>query len=259
MSIAETFAFGCLLALANLVGGALVVVPRRLRQSATSIRYFLALGAGFMLGAVFIEILPEIMETWLAGEGGGSPDGAGATSMALVLGGYLVVHLCENSFATHLQSIPTAGDFDGTTVYAALGGLSLHTFFDGVTIATGFLVDFSFGLLVFLAVLLHKIPEGMTAASVMLVGGRNAGAAMLATAIVAGTTLLGVLAVTLLPLDTATIVKYALPFSAGVTLYIAASDLIPELNHRHRRDFAAPLFVILGVSLFYLLHRVIGH
>jgi zinc and cadmium transporter len=52
-------------------------------------------------------------------------------------------------------------------------------------------------------------------------------------------------------------VKYALPFSAGVTLYVAASDLIPEVNHKEEKNPLVSVVVFVGVALFYLLHRLI--
>ena len=52
-------------------------------------------------------------------------------------------------------------------------------------------------------------------------------------------------------------VSYALPFSAGVTLYVAASDLIPEVNHKEERNPTVSIVVFVGVALFYLLHRFI--
>ena len=55
-----------------------------------------------------------------------------------------------------------------SAAYTAVGGLWIHTFFDGVSIASAFLVNFKVGLLVFIAILLHKMPEGFTVASIML-------------------------------------------------------------------------------------------
>jgi len=52
-------------------------------------------------------------------------------------------------------------------------------------------------------------------------------------------------------------VAYALPFSAGVTLYVAASDLIPEVNHMERKNPLVSIVVFAGVALFYLLHKLI--
>ncbi|MGH9959267.1 MAG: ZIP family metal transporter, partial [Pyrinomonadaceae bacterium] len=53
-------------------------------------------------------------------------------------------------------------------------------------------------------------------------------------------------------------IAYALPFSAGVTLYVAASDLIPEVNHNEERNPTVSIVVFVGVALFYLLHKLIA-
>lgn len=171
MNLSEIILFGGSLALVSFLGGALLAVPRRVRGSAVLMRNFVALGAGFMLAALFIEILPQVLNGWMNNVAS-SERGVEKMTMALsfVLGGYLVVHFCEHVLASHLQTgglnPETHESLPETTVYAALAGLSVHTFFDGVTIATGFLVNFRFGLIVFIAVLLHKLPEGMMAASI---------------------------------------------------------------------------------------------
>ena len=67
-------------------------------------------------------------------------------------------------------------------VYSVLLGLIIHTFFDGIAIAAGFLVSEFLGWIIFLAVILHKVPEGFTASSVMLAGGQSKRAAWLASA-----------------------------------------------------------------------------
>jgi len=113
------------------------------------------------------------------------------------------------------------------------------------------------GLLVFIAILLHKMPEGFTVASIMVASGRSARTALLATAAIGAATLAGVVAVALLEKKTNTAVAYALPFSAGVTLYVAASDLIPEVNHKEEKNPMVSIVVFVGVALFYLLHKLI--
>ena len=70
-------------------------------------------------------------------------------------------------------------------------------------------------------------------------------------------TFAGVAGVALLNLRFEKSVAYALPFSAGVTLYVAASDLIPEVNRTEEKNPVVSIVVFAGVALFYLLHRVI--
>jgi zinc transporter ZupT len=141
--------------------------------------------------------------------------------------------------------------------YTAIGGLSIHTFFDGVSVAAAFLVSTKVGLLVFVAILLHKVPEGFTAASIMLASGRSSRQALAATVIIGAATLCGVLSVAVLQARVSGAVLYALPFSAGVTLYVAASDLIPEVNHMERKNPMVSIVVFAGVALFYVLHLLI--
>jgi ZIP family zinc transporter/zinc and cadmium transporter len=100
---------------------------------------------------------------------------------------------------------------------------------------------------IFLAVFLHKIPEGFTVASVMLAGGKSRGVAWGASAALGGATLAGVLVMVIFRGS----VGAALPISAGVTLYVAASDLMPEVNREPGPRMA--LLVFLGVGMLFLL------
>jgi zinc transporter ZupT len=124
-------------------------------------------------------------------------------------------------------------------------------------VAAAFLVSRKVGLLVFIAILLHKVPEGFTAASIMLASGRSAKRALLATLAVGAATLAGVFSVALLQTKVNEAIIYALPFSAGVTLYVAASDLIPEVNHMERKNPMVSIVVFGGVALFYAFHLLI--
>jgi ZIP family zinc transporter/zinc and cadmium transporter len=225
--------FGTVAAAANVAGG-LVIISRR-HWNELALKYFIALGAGFMLAATFLRMMPESFAL--------SPK-----APLLILGGYFLVHFFEHTVAPHfhfgeedhkeLMVNPAVG-------FSALVGLATHTFFDGVSIASGFLVSVPLGLLVFCAVFLHKLPEGVTVASIALASGRGPRGAITASLILAASTLLGVLGMNRF----AGAVAYALPISAGVTLYVAASDLIPEVNEQ--RGIAMALVVFLGVALFW--------
>ena len=252
--------FGLLAAGANVVGGLLLVKSGAHRLGERFLKYLVALGAGFMLAAIFIEILPETIAIWTERLEGEAAARSVVGAMTLLLGGYLLIQLFEHTLAphfhfgaeTHPESImrPSAA-------YTAVGGLWIHTFFDGVSIASAFLVNFKVGLLVFIAILLHKMPEGFTVASIMLASGRSTKKALVATAAIGAATLAGVVGVALLNTRMSNAVGYALPFSAGVTLYVAASDLIPEVNHKEERNPTVSIVVFVGVALFYLLHRLI--
>jgi ZIP family zinc transporter/zinc and cadmium transporter len=229
-----SYALPLLLALvaagANVAGGAIVTAHT---WAHSSLRYFIALGSGFMLGAVFLEMLPESLAV---------VDDA----LAWALGGYLIVHMFEHTFASHLHfGEETHHDaVDRRVGLSALMGLMVHTFFDGVAIGAGFQVSTRTGILIFLAVALHKIPEGFTISSMALASGFSRKMALNASALLGLATVVGALAVVL----TGTSPTHALPISAGATLYVAASDLMPEVNQEPGVRLA--IVVFLGVALF---------
>jgi len=118
-------------------------------------------------------------------------------------------------------------------------------------------VNVRVGVLVFIAIMLHKVPEGFTVASIMLASGRSSKKAAAAALAIGAATFVGVVGVALMSERFANSVAYALPFSAGVTLYVAASDLIPEVNRSEEKNPIVSVIVFAGVALFYLLHRLL--
>jgi ZIP family zinc transporter/zinc and cadmium transporter len=98
-------------------------------------------------------------------------------------------------------------------------------------------------------VFLHKIPEGFTVASVMLASGQSRSVAWGASMLLGAATLGGVLTMALFRRE----INFGLPLSAGVTIYVAASDLIPEVNQEP--GVAMALVVFLGVGVLFLLDR----
>src|SRR6267142_4195652 len=252
--------FGLLAAGANVLGGLILVKSGLHRFGERFLKYLVALGAGFMLAAIFIEILPETVSIWTETLKGEAASQAIVGAMTLLLGGYLLIQLFEHTLAPHFHfgaETHPESFMRPSAAYTAVGGLWIHTFFDGVSIASAFLVSFKVGVLVFIAILLHKMPEGFTVASIMLASGRSVRKALIATGAIGAATLAGVVGVALLNTRMSNAVGYALPFSAGVTLYVAASDLIPEVNHKEEKNPTVSIVVFVGVALFYFLHKLI--
>jgi len=242
--VVTSILLGLTAAAANGLGGAVIVQKTWSRQY---LRYFIALGAGFMLGTALLEMLPESFN--LAARAGWQQ----SRVPLLVLAGYFLVHFFEHTVTAHFHfgEETHAEEFvHPRRGYSVILGLLIHTFFDGIAIASGFLVSNFLGWIIFVAVLLHKMPEGFTASSVMLASGRSKAVAWLASALLGAGTLLGVLTVTAF---TPSVIA-GLPLSAGVTLYVAASDLIPEVNRQP--GFKMALTVFVGVGLLFVLERV---
>jgi len=251
---------GALAALANLAGGLLLASSGAYRSEAKLLKYLVALGAGFMLAAIFIEILPETVSLWSLRLIDAPTAESVVVPMTLLLAGYLLIQLFEHTIAPHFHfgaETHPESLIRPSAAYAAIGGLTIHTFFDGVSIAAAFLADIKVGILVFIAIMLHKVPEGFTVASIMLASGRSSKKAAAAALAIGAATFAGVVGVALLEKRFQPSVAYALPFSAGVTLYVAASDLIPEVNRKEEKNPIVSIVVFAGVALFYLLHRLI--
>src|ERR1051325_10425796 len=237
--------YGLTAAAANFLGG-LLVSSRRLGQ--TALRYLIALGAGFMLAAVFLKIIPETVEIW---------NGEALKPMLWLLAGYMMIQFFEHTLAPHFHFGEETHEEAMLAQHAALvgvGALLIHAFFDGVSIAVASLVSAQLGILIFIAILLHKLPEGFTVASMMLAARRSPRGALLASFSIGLATLAGVALVLLfqgVAVYSRPISYYVLPLSAGVTLYVAASDLIPEVNKREGGVITS-LVVFAGVALLYL-------
>ena len=178
---------GAIAALADIFGG-LVLVRRTWEKR--YLRYFIALGAGFMMAAAFLEMLPESFRLSME------------WAPVMVLAGYCAIHLLEHTITPHFHfGEETHHDefLTRRTGNSVLLGLAVHALFDGVAIGSGFVLSNWLGWVIFLAVFLHKIPEGFTVASVMVASGRSRTRAFYSAVVLAGATLAGVLAISLLP------------------------------------------------------------
>src|SRR5262245_19816368 len=228
-----------LAAIGDLLGGLLVIGPFGRDRETSRARLFLgalvAFGGGFMLAVAFVEMLPAALRV---------PGGVSA-----VLIGYLAVHLTQHTLTphfhfgeeTHAEAMVSRG-----VGFWALVGLIPHSFFDGVAISSGFLANRNLGLLLFGAVLLLKVPTGASLASIMLASGNTARNAFLAVASIAAATVLGAWLTPAVGL----LAAFGLAIAAGVTIYVAASNLIPA--GPRERGVLLPGSVFLGAVAYYL-------
>ncbi|MBC7796686.1 MAG: ZIP family metal transporter [Pyrinomonadaceae bacterium] len=250
---------GILAAAANVLGGLLIFSSSSIRNNKKLSQLLIAFSAGFVLAVIFIEILPRTLGLWFSADNANLAERADEIAvfpMLLLLGGYLLIHFVEQTFVphVHLEDIKTDSIIAPSAAYSAIGGLFFHAFFDGVAIAAAAFVNFGAGVLIFLAVFLHKVPEGLTVASLMLSAGQSAKRAVFASGILGIITLFGVAFFAVLRTQMNSAVAYLLPIAAGVTLYVAASELIPELHHHNGRSWRLSFCVIGGVAVFFLLH-----
>jgi len=237
--------FGLIAASAEILGGTVVVLrkewPKRVQE------YLLALSAGFILALAFFELIPESLKF------------VGVTAPLYIVIGFGVLHFFEHTIVGHFhfgEETHTEIMVSKTASLAAFSGLSVHAFFDGLSISAGMHYDYLIGLLVFFAILLHKIPEGLTIASIMLAANQPRKRALMASILIGVATMLGIFIVFLLADLQPNAIGIAFAFSAGAAIYVGASDLIPEINRSKNRIM--PLVVFGGMVLFYVSQRVLA-
>ena len=224
--------YGISAAVANIIVA--LAVTSGARWSVRAFDRILAFAAGFILSVAFMDLIPEAI----------TRGGRNAALAALIA--YLAVHLTQHTIGRHFHFGEETHEVSPLVSRSALIGLMLHTFVDGVAVASGLLVSPEVGTLVFLGVLLHKFPEGLAISSLFLASGSSKGAAVMAAGALGTATLVGVLVTDLFTgLQT-----YGLAISAGVTVYVGASNLVPELQSRG--GWGTPLSFVAGCGAYFV-------
>lgn len=201
-------------ATANIAGAATVVSRRS--WSRASLELMIAFSAGFLVSVALADLAPEAIAR------------GGETAGIVILAGFVLVHLTQHAFVRHFHFGEETHEVAHQVGASALVGLLLHTFVDGVAIASAFAVGTTLGLFVFTAIVLHKLPEGLAISSLFLAAGYTRRAALGAATALGLATILGVVATEVI----APLAHYGLALSAGVTLYVAGSNLIPEFQSK---------------------------
>jgi len=231
-------AYTLVAAVANIVGAA--AVTSRSRWSVPALEKMVALSAGFMVSVALLDLAPEAFLQH------------GASAGPLILLGYLLVHLTQHTLVPHFHFGEEVHEVTRAVSMSALVGLLLHTFVDGVAIASSFDVRASLGLIVFGAILLHKLPEGLAISSLFLASGSSRQRALLAGASLGVATVIG----GLLTEYVAPLGKYGLALAAGVSLYVGASNLVPEFQAK--RDWKLQGSFFLGCGVYLVARKLIG-
>jgi zinc and cadmium transporter len=200
-----------------------------------------ALAAGTMLGATFLHLLPEAVELL--------PEGRALQILLASFIGFMVLervlhwrHCHEDDCEVHSFG------------YLNLVGDALHNFLDGMVIAGAFATSTEVGVVTTLAIALHEIPQELGDFGVLLHAGFTRQQALLANFGVALAAVGGGLAGYLLTTTAEGLGAYLLPVAAGGFLYIASSDLIPQLRQVNDRGQTVKLFgwLLLGVGIMVL-------
>lgn len=204
-----------------------------------------AFATGAMLSNVFVHLLPEIVE--------GSADVS--FSFLLVFLGVLLSLVIEKFIHWHHCHDLECVDHRHTVGTMVLIGDAAHNITDGILIATSYLVDVRLGIASTIAVMLHELPQEIGDFSILLHSGYSRLQALRWNFVSALTAILGALAVLFLRGQVEGLEQILLPLTAGNFLYIAGSDLVPELHKESKLPKITVQFLclLLGALLIYAL------
>ena len=188
------------------------------KETLSKITMFLvSLSAGALIGGAFLHLLPEASEKM-------EPE----KLFFVVLSAFVLFFLIEKLF--HWRHCHKENCKVHTLGYMNLVGDSIHNFIDGLVIASVFLVDFKLGVVATLAIAIHEIPQEIGDFGVLIHAGFNKVKALVLNYAVATTVIIGGVVGYSASFYIDNAMVYLLPIAAGGFIYIAASDLMPEIR-----------------------------
>ncbi len=218
--------------------------------------HFVSFAAGALLAVAFLDVLPEALELTL-----GKREEILVATLAGILVFFAIERLILFQFHGHADDTEAGARHvsHATPILLNIGD-AFHNFIDGVAIAAAFLVNAPLGILTALSVAAHEIPQEIGDFSVMLHHGWKKNRVLWLNILVSLTNVIGALAAYAARDFVKPILPQLLGFTAGIFIYIAASDLIPQLAYDRRADKPSHVFgfLFVGVLAVWFLGRYLG-
>jgi zinc and cadmium transporter len=208
--------------------------------------YLVAFSAGGLLGGAFIHLMPEAV----------SESGFTAYISSFVLAGIITFFILEKIIHWRHCHIPTSKEHPHPFAYMNLAGDSVHNFIDGLIIGGSYLVGIPLGIATTFAVVLHEIPQEIGDFGVLLHGGFTRKKALFLNFLTALTAVIGAVVALLESFVVSNITVFLVPFAAGGFIYVASTDLIPELHkecYETKKSFAQLLMLVLGMMAMFAI------
>lgn len=244
MAFFPSFIAVVIVSLLSLLGALFLVLKRQTFEAI--ITYTLATSSGILLGAVFFDLLPE------------SYRAIGETSYTFVIAGIVTFFALEKFIHWHHKQ--GRGRQEKAVAYLSLVGDSIHNFLDGAIIAIAFLTSFPLGITTTLAVIAHEIPHELGDFSILVYGGFSNRKALWFNFLSALTAIAGTVVVFLVSQSVLAASPYLIGFAAGNFLYIAATDLLPELHESHQpvTSVVETVCIVIGIVIMHILISSLG-
>jgi len=237
--ILATFINGCI----ALVGALFLLLKDKTVHKITAI--LIAFSAGTLLGGAFLHLLPEAMVEI----------NKDVVFLVLIMG-FSIFFLVEKFLHWHHchEEIKTCPH---PFTYLILWGDGIHNFIDGLAIAVSFMVDIRFGILTTLIIISHELPQEISDFAILLHGGMQKKKVIIYNFLSQLTAVIGGIVGFYLS-ESLNFQPYMLAFAAGGFIYIAASDLIPEIKKEGNLSKSAITYLLfLGGIIFMILIKLL--
>jgi len=199
--------------------------------------YLVAFSAGTLLGGAFFHLLEESLENLTA-----------TYSFGMAIVGFILFFIIEGYFHWHRCKCRPH-----PFTYLMLVGDAIHNFIDGLIIAAAFFISPLLGIVTTLMILSHEAPQEIGLFATLVYGGYEKKKAILYSFLAQSTCILGGILGYLASVEADAFSHYLIPFAAGGFIYIAASDLIPEIHKMHKRNLESTVYSILSLLVGILL------
>ena len=207
--------------------------------------YLVSFSVGGLFGGAFFHLIPEAAEA------------SGFTPLvaSYILLGVLASFIVEQFLKWRHCHVLTSEGHPHSFAYMNLLGDAVHNMIDGMIIGVSYLVSTPMGLATTLAVCLHELPQEIGDFGVLLYAGFERRTALLYNLLTALTAFVGVVIALALSVYVDDLTLFLVPFTAGNFIYIAGSDLIPELHAEETlsRTLIQLVVMVLGMSLLFSL------
>lgn len=236
----------------SLIGGFILLWKKNI---ALKFSHFLAsFAAGVLLGTAFFDLMPEAMH---------EAEGLDINIFAWTLLGIVIFFLIERSihWFHHHEQYHQHENESKSTIPLIITSDTIHNFLDGVVIAATFLVSIPLGIVTTLAVAAHEIPQEIGDFGLLLHKGLTRGKVIIVNVFSAVVSIIGALITYFSQGFLEVYIPIFLAITAGFFIYIATSDLIPEIHYEKRRGFALieSLLLILGIIVISISVSLIDH
>lgn len=243
--------FAIVILLITLLAGRL---PFYIKKSPSNLHLLITFSTGVMIGVLFIMLLPEALER--------TSDSGHSFELAsyMILIGFVLLLIIDFFVKRYLQVEENCAEEKAHTVtsLSAFAGLAIHSFFDGLALAAAFIAGEEVGIMVLIALCLHKAVVVFSLASTLLMSENKTSAWKFILAFSVISPIAAVVSYVCMNSGSMDFAGPALCFSVGIFMFVTLCDMVPEAFHHKDKGFGQISVLILGLILVALVATISG-